>query len=570
MCTTKFPLTDAVATASAGGYLGHQLKWAGYDHVTITGKAEGPVYLRIFDDDVEICDAEWLWGKGVHETTDILRAKYGQCSVYAIGQAGENLVAFALGFVDQAASLGRGGLGAVMGSKRLKAIVATGTKGLGVADPKRFMQSVDCLFERRRKWAFYSEVIAQQGIAALAHLIIGQQAFTKNWTETYPEERFHQVWLSALHDGTVKRLPLACGTCFAADKDIVELTGGEYRGLVLCGERALGGSNLGMKLGIEDYGKAAKLTSVLDDYGLCHLTFGTIADFLIDICEKGIISEDEVGLPLRRDFDSVMNLAQKITFREGFGDIVAGGWREAIEMIGRGAENHAVIIKGLDPQIDGRISNTNAFEQVVCPRGPSGQFLAAGIYGVGAADSIDRFKQLADRQGVPASAIDRMLDSPLGVNTARLAKYDEDWAVLFNCLGLCGRGFINRFYTPAICAEIYSAATGIESGPQDLLAAAERSFNLWKALNVREGFSRKDDTFPEIWFGTITDSCGKTVQARDFFKKRPVSRAEFHSLLDDYYNERGWDVERGIPTKAKLKEMGLEYVAQDLLGRGLL
>ena len=191
----------------------------------------------------------------------------------------------------------------------------------------------------------------------------------------------------------------------------------------------------------------AKLLDILDEYGLCQLNFSTLADFLVDLRERGIITEEEVGLPLRRDFDSMVDLAKKITFREGFGDTLADGWLETIQKIGKGSDKYAVVIKGVDPQTDGRLSGINAFEQVVCPRGPSGQFLAAGIYGVASADSVDRFKQLASREGVPEEAINRMLDSPLGANTGRLARYDEDWAILFNCLGLCGRGFINRFYT---------------------------------------------------------------------------------------------------------------------------
>jgi len=570
MCTTKFPLTGAIATASAGGHFGHQLKWAGYDHVVITGRAKEPVYLNIFDDEVEICDAKHLWGKSLLETTEKLWDEHGECGVVSIGQAGENRVRFSLALVDNMASLGRGGLGAVMGSKNLKAMVARGAKGVGVSDPKRFMKSIDSLFERRKRWAG-REAVATLGLAALSEVLLGQMTFTKNWTETYPADEYYKRSVAPIREGKwLNRRPLACGVCFSADKDIVELTEGDYKGLVLRGERASAGSGYGIRFDIQDHGEAAKVLHTLEEYGLCMVTFNSLADFLIDICEKGIITEEETGLPLKRDFDSMMNLAKKITFREGFGNTLADGWLETINKIGRGSEKYAVIIKGLDPQIDGRMSGINAFEQVVCPRGPSGQFLAAGVYGVASADSVDRFRQLANREGVPEEAINRMLDSPLGVNTGRLARYDEDWAILFNCLGLCGRGFINRFYTPAICAEIYSAATGIELSPEELMQAAERSFNLWKTLNVREGFSRKDDVFPDIWFGTITDPWGKEAQAMDFFKTRPVSREEFEALLDDYYDERGWDIEKGIPTKEKLVELGLDDVAQDLSQRGLL
>ena len=565
MCTTKFPLTGAVATASAGGHFGQQLKWAGYDHVVITGKAREPVYLKILDDEVEICDASHLSGRSVLETTEKLWGDHGRCGVVSIGQAGENLVRFALALVDNMASLGRGGLGAVMGSKNLKAMVARGTRGVGVSDAKRFMKSVDRLFERRKEWAG-RDAAATLGLAALSEVLLGQMTFTRNWTETYPADEYYKRAVAPIREGKwLNRQPLACGACFSADKDVVELTEGQYKGLILRGGRASAGSEYSIRFGIEDHGKAAKLLHTIEEYGLCMITFNSLIDFLIHICEKEIITEEEVGLPLRRDFDSLMNLAEKLAFRQGFGNILADGWLKTVEKIGKDAEKHAVIIKGVDPQIDGRLSGINAFEQVVCPRGPSGQFLAAGVYGVASADSVERFRQLADREGVPEDAIRRMLASPLGVSTGRLARYDEDWAILFNCLGVCGRGFINRFYTPAICAEVYSAATGIESGPQDLMTAAERSFNLWKVLNVREGFSRKDDVFPDIWFGTITDPWGNEARAMDFFKTRSVSKEEFEGLLDDYYDERGWDIEKGVPTKAKLAELGLEDVAQDPL-----
>ncbi len=388
----------------------------------------------------------------------------------------------------------------------------------------------------------------------------------KNWTQPFPVDRLNELYANPYFQRRIKKKTLACISCFAGDKEILELTEGEYKGLVLHTSSFINAIMLGSRLGIEDYGEAMKLSEILDEYGLCMLTFSSLADFLIDLCERGIITEKETGLSLRRDFDSLVNLVEKIVYRDGFGNTLADGWLETIKRIGRGCERYASIIKGMDYVFDGRLCGVSAFEHVVCPGGPRSAWAPA----YAAADSPDRFRRLADRKGMPEEAIGRALDSPVGVSQGRYAKYEEDWLSLFNCLGICGRAYINRYYNAPNIAEIYSQATGIELSPSELLRASERSFTLWKAFCAREGFSRKDDVIPEQWFETMRTAEGEELRATDYFGKRAVSREEFEALLDDYYDERGWDTEKGVPTREKLMELGLDDVAQDFSQRGLL
>ena len=172
--------------------------------------------------------------------------------------------------------------------------------------------------------------------------------------------------------------------------------------------------------------------------------------------------------------------------------------------------------------------------------------------------------------GASKEATERIFASPEEANIARMTKISEDWYSLFNSLGICEMHTVNRFYHIDSCAELYSAATGIEMDPQALITAAERNWNMYKALNVREGFSRKDDAFPRKWLEPIRTADGKEIRLTDYFGRKALVRDDLEKMLDDYYDERGWGIKDGIPTKQKMTELGLDGVARDLSARGLL
>lgn len=568
-CTTKFPSTGAVFTACAGGSFGAMLKWAGYDHLVITGRAKEPVYLRIFDGEVEVCQAGHLWGEDICVVTDLLWDKYGMCGVVCIGQAGENLVKLALAMVDKSATLGRGGLGAVMGSKNLKAIVCRGTKGLPVYHSKRFRKTVDTQFERSSKYPLHQPMV-DRGLMGLWDAYSDQGYFAmKNWNKTPTSEVLTKYFGPEMYD-RVKRARLACPSCFNAHRDIIELREGEFAGLVLELHTYIEAIQLACRFEIEDIAKAIKIHDLLNRYGLCLVEFSNLTDFVIDLYERGIITNNDTqGLVLKRDFDTALTLVEKMTNRDGFGDSLANGWAEVMNTIGAGSVDDAMIIKRQgcirDPRVDG--VGTHEFGEITCPRGPTS---AWGISSTYMPDlPLDKHKMHAERTGASRDKIGRIFVSSREINIGRYTALSEEWGSVLNMLGICELNIIERFYSAALCAELYSAATGIELEPQELMEAAERAWNLFKAVNVREGFSREHDVPPAKWF-KMTRRADEELHLTDLLKSHTLSKGDIEVLLDDYYDERGWDVGKGIPTRQKLRELGLDDVAQSLANSNLL
>jgi aldehyde:ferredoxin oxidoreductase len=328
---------------------------------------------------------------------------------------------------------------------------------------------------------------------------------------------------------------------------------------------------LGTRLGITRYPEAVKLTELLDRYGICFQTFNNLADFVIDLYERGIITEKETrGLALRRDFDTARTLIGQIMRREGFGDILAGGWLDTLRNISSDSERYAVIIKGDSLIFDPRMSGlgTMELEQVISPGGPADASIA-GSPTYMAGQPLDQFKRQTERIVPSKEAFDRIFDSPLGFNVGRLTRYAEDFNSILACLGICSRAAIARLYNLDNLAELYSAATGIESSPQQLLHCTERTWNLHKAISVREGFSRKDDTFPDQWFLPMKTD-GDDLLLTDYYKTKILTKEDLSQFLDDYYEERGWEIAKGIPTQEKLIELGLDEVAKDLAESGYI
>jgi len=551
VCTTKFPLTSAVGTASGSMNFASQLKYAGYDHLVITGAASKPVYLRIADDDVEICDASALWGMDACEAADALWEEHGNdCGIISIGQAGENLVRFSLALVDKTATLGRGGLGAVFGAKKLKAIVVSGSGGVSVADAKGFLEIVEGLYERLRRYPL-RDACVDLGIMS------NWENYVKQFFTPDVQEKVAKLYGVETYK-KVKKMRVACPSCFIADKDVLEIRDGAFAGLITYASSFFN-ATLFSKF-TDDYREALKLTDMLNRYGLCLLTFSSLADFLIRIYENGIVrKEDMDGMELRRDFSTLAGLIEKITFRRGVGNVLADGWTAVFQKFD--AERQAAVVKGKDCLWDPRLSGlgTMEFEQIVCPRGPTSATGGSPTYVPGTPP--EAFRRHCERMGAPGDAIERILAA--GLNIGRLTRYAEDWYAVLSSLGICNRHMNNRFYSAKICAELYSKATGVKISAAELMRAAERAWNVFKAVNVREGFTRAHDKIPEHWFEPLRFE-GGVATLMDYYRTKELSKDDLGKMLDDYYDERGWDVKKGIPTKQKLLELGLDDIAEDL------
>nr|MDO8062082.1 aldehyde ferredoxin oxidoreductase N-terminal domain-containing protein [Candidatus Freyrarchaeum guaymaensis] len=546
---TKLPVNGAVGWGGGGGVnFGCMLKNAGFDHVIIRGRAEKPVYISICDGEAEIVDAGSLWGEGIGKATDTLKEAYGGSSgVLAIGQGGENLVRFSMAFIDKLSTIGRGGLGAVMGSKNLKAIVVKGTKGVRVADPKRFKEICSRLYERIRSYPKRKDA---------------QRLGFLNFMRIVPEESYLEF----------KMARVACVGCPIGDKEILQIRKGKFKGFTKYAS-AFVNTLLPYLYGGLGYDECISLTDVLDDYGLDMFETFELLKFTENLYKNGLITDRELGGPPIKlnDYDSLKKWFDNITYRRGFGDVLAEGFKYVLERYGDKAGDFApCVVKGMVAYQSVRgpvFSKTfTPFElgMVVHPRGPASAPGGSSPLYFTFGRPLDWIKRHFDRMGIPKDAQERILTEKEGmaINVGRLTKYAQQFLYICGSLGTCGRGQINRFYSLETFADLYSAATGFEVSGEELMTASERIFNLEKAINVMEGFTRKDDVFPEKWF--------EKPLHLDYYEKVEITRDIAYGLLDDYYDERGWNVEKGIPTKEKLIELGLKDVAEDLEKLGLL
>lgn len=545
---TKLPVNGAIGwSGGAGMNFGIMLKNSGYDHIVIEGHADRPVYLKIFDDDVEICDAGALWGKGAGETVDDLYGKYGRpLGVISIGQAGENLVKFSMAFIEKVGTLGRGGLGAAFGSKNLKAIISRGTKGIKVSDRKRYRELVDHLYERMKGYP------GLKGAHKYGFL---------NFMPAMPKEDYLEL----------KKARLACVSCPIADKDILQIKKGRFRGRTVYASAAVN-TLISMMYGItDDYSETIKLSQDLDDYGLDQFEALEILKFADELYKHGMLTEKELGTPgIKFEPDSIAEWLRKIAYREGFGDVLADGFGEVLKKYGEGIEEFApvevkgmIAYQGITGPVYTDLFTTFEFGMVVHPKGPCSAPGGSSPLYFTRGRALDWVASQLDRMGVPKDAQERIFAPKEGmaVNVGRMEKYSQQSLFVVDMLGTCGRGQINRFYSNKVQAELYSAVTGFEMSGEELMKASERAFNLVKAANVREGFDRKDDSFPERWFGE--------KKHKDYYEKVEITKDIAYGLLDDYYDERGWDIKTGIPSRDKLIELGLDYVISDAEKMGI-
>ncbi len=556
--TIKFPLPASkdgryyIASGSSGSNnFGYMMKAAGYDHIIILGRSEKPVYLKIIDDEVEICDASSLWGRqDTFKTTDELRAKYGRCGTMTIGKSGENLNRFSFALVDGQSTMGRNGFGAVMGSKNLKAIVVKGSKGIKIKDPKRFMKVIREIKESTKDNPFYKD-----------HHEAGMHAGQKAWRESlnmgiWPKAKC-DVLFSMERAKEMMSRNFGCSSCFLGCKSEFDIKEGRFAGQVTHKGVFLVFTWASQILNTEDLGIAAKLRDTANRAGLCDVAFRGLANVLLNLFEKGLISEANTdGFRLTRDYDSFAELMDLVIRRQGIGDDFAEGWFKIGEKIGIDFSDYLSMVKGATTIYDPRTAKLDPriFSMAVNPRGahhPEGHWITSYPK-----MPIEEIRKEAENLGIPESTLKRIFSKD-DFNLGRLTAHVQDRGMVFDSIGTCVMYQMFRFPVNLVTlAELYSAATGIEMSPEELKLAGERAFNLLKALNVKEGFSREDDEFPELWFRPKETADGEDW-LMDYYHRRIIDRAASEKILDDYYDERGWDKKLGIPTKEKLIKLGL-------------
>ncbi|MEM3061703.1 MAG: aldehyde ferredoxin oxidoreductase family protein, partial [Candidatus Bathyarchaeia archaeon] len=371
----KSPLTGIWGESHAGGFFGPELKYAGYDMVVIRGASKKPVYLLIENDRVELMDASHLWGKDTRETTMLIRETHEDptIKVACIGQAGENLVKYACIISDFHRAAGRTGIGAVMGSKRLKALAVKGTKGLDVYDPESYMEVASEAFSMctEGKWGEAAEAsLGTFGTPNLLPLMnaIGRQPTKNHWIGVC--DFVEEISPNKLRD-KYRVARWSCHSCAINCKFVSRIDGGPFKGTLTSGPEYETLTSFGTNLLNRDLESIIHINLLCNLYGLDTISAGKVISFAMECYENGLISKEEVGLDLSwGNVETIMDLVHKIVKREGFGNILAEGARKASEIIGKGSEVYAIHGKGLEASAqDGRAHKSIGLTYAISVRG---------------------------------------------------------------------------------------------------------------------------------------------------------------------------------------------------------
>jgi len=531
------------------------MRQAGCDRLVIVGKAARPVVVAIRDGGVSVEDAGDLWGKGIDEVSRRLVEREGPyAGVLAIGTGGEKLVRNALAIIDRTNSLGRGGLGAVLGSKNVKAVVANGTGGIRTADAARYDKLSSELIARVAAWPRRAHWV-KLGLAA------GWDTFkhTQN-PGMWPKDRWDELYGEAKRMESLRSV-IACASCPLSCRLRWEIPGGEFAGETGLGSPYSKSATSGQLLGIEDDRKMIHLVTQANALtGIDFYTTTRLIDFLTRMAEEGRISRKQEGIVLDREYATIERLFRMTADREGLGDVIADGWYRVEEEFGLDAQDYwyAGVCKGVDFIYDARPSRFHPLMMTFLTR-PRPHHGGSHTRTNSRNKTIEEFREQIEHWGLARDIVDRIFtETPHAgrFNVGRYTSHMEDMMQVKNALGICTIYTYQALVFGDDMARLYSAATGDQIEPGELIQRGERISNLGKALNVREGFSRVDDRAPDVWFRPMEAPEG-TIRMEDYFQTKVVTRDDVERMLDDYYDERGWTRERGIPTPETLEHLGL-------------
>ena len=543
----KSPLTGGFGKAAAGASIGPALKKAGYDLLVIQGKSSNPIVLVIADDVVKVDGAGELWGKNVRETAALLKKRYEGFSTAVIGPAGETLSRIA-GIDCDERQAARTGVGAVMGSKKLKAIAVKGTSNIEYADAQALRDLVIKWTKSIREnpgsqldmkygtGEFYAWMNKDKGVHP-----------SRNWQQGYFQKSF-----DSLKEGDLSQLDpyywspkytvrnKGCPNCTKPCGRIVRINEGRYAGTELdCLEYETIYS-LGANLEIDDFEALCHVQMMCDLYGLDAISAGLTVSWAMEAFERGLLTREDLdGVELKfGNVDATLEVLGKMAHREGkVGALLSDGVKVASEKLGKGSSHFAIHSKGLElPAYDIRGIKGMGLALAVAVRG--GDHLTAVVYGTELVGKWWKF-----------SGIDRFSAENKGYEI----KVHEDLMTLYDIVGVCK--FTRHMFFAEAYPEMIKAVTGMKLSVTDLFAIGERVYNLQRAFNAREGLDRKADSLPARVF---EDPIPKGIS-----KGSRIKRSEFERMLDDYYQVRGWSW-NGVPTKVKLVSLDLYEVAEEV------
>ncbi len=524
---SKSPLTGAFGESDCGGTFGFHLKRAGYDGLVFLGRSSSPVYAAVIDGRVEIRDGTSLWGKDTFETEEALFSAEGKpAGVACIGPAGERMVLLANIMHDgrNARAAGRGGLGAVMGSKNLKAVVARGKEKTVMADEKKVRE------KSAEKAKFYMEKLpAMTRFGTAGGVALAEQNGDlplKNWSMgSWPEE-VKSITGEAMADTILTgnwgcmACPIKCGREVAFDG--ISGAGPEYETIGMLGSNCL----------INDLKAIGRGNDLCNRMGIDTISGGSAVAFSMELYERGIIDERTVGYPLQwGDGEAMVRLLTDISEKRGFGVVLAEGTRKAAEKIGKGAEKYAIHSKGMDfPAHDPRCYKSLAAGYATSNRG---------------ACHLSGFSYSFERSMTyPELGVDAVLDRTVDEGKGKVNVGFQNLMGVLDSLKMCKFPFAATRLEDLLVW--INGVTGWDMAFGELMEAGERIFNLKKLFNLACGLTGRDDALPERILREPRGSGGSADTLPDL-----------ESQLREYYAERGW-TEEGIPLPEKIASLGLE------------
>jgi aldehyde:ferredoxin oxidoreductase len=542
----KSPLTGAVGDSNIGGFFAHELRLAGFDHLIISGKAEKPVYIWINDDEITIKDASHLWGKDTFETQTIIRDDLDDQDIKSlvVGVAGENLVRFANVRTGMKNSAGRTGMGAVMGSKNLKAVAVRGTTDVEFAHPDELLdyckEMNDMIMSTR--WA-------------KAQSRWGTMIIYSN-TNTTGLIRTKNFQLNRLEDGqdlepeNIDRYSIGtsgCYGCIVHCRHRYVLREGPYAPLYGEGPEYTSLGAFGTMVNCKKMETILVANHLVNKYGIDTLETGGLIAWAMELYEKGILNRKQTdGLKLEwGDENAVFELVRKIALREGFGDVLAEGFKRAIAKIGSGSEYYAIQVKGM--------SNLHSDERAT----PS---FALGIAtSTRGADHL-RSRPAVDMYGLPEELLKKVYEGYVASDytsyegKSRMILWQERLYAVTDSIGTCKfQTVFCAFHAPKWdeFSKLIRLATGMEVSKAQLMETGERIYTLERMFNIREGFTRKDDALPDRYFKESTP-IGLPIA-----KGKKIDKDRFERMLDEYYTLHNWD-RNGVPKRETLGKLRLD------------
>lgn len=520
---SKAPLTGIIGAANSGGHFGPELKYAGYDGIIFEGKADHPVYLHINDDQVELLDASELWGQGVHETTEALEAKHGKVRVSCIGTPGERCMLFAAIMNDKNRAAGRGGMGAVMGSKNLKAIAVRGTGGVTVARPEGFMNEVTKARTMLKEHPVTGNGLGTFGTEILVNIVneVGGLPLCNGRDGSYWEQADDTSGERLNETHLVKNQ--GCFGCSIACGRVTKIEGkGNLDGFGEGPEYEAGWS-YGAACGVNDISSIVKANFICNEQGMDPITLGSTVACAMELYEMGAIPEEDIGFPLRfGDAAAMVKLTQMCADGEGFGKTIGLGSYRLAEKYGH-PELSMSVKKQEMPAYDGRAIQGIGLEYATSNRG--------GCH-------VRGYMISPEVLGIPVK-----LDPQVTEGKGAMLKTFQDLTALCDSTGMClfttfGIGL------PEIAGQ-YREAVGSDETDEEILLKGERIWNLEKRFNMEAGVEK--DTLPPRLL-------------REALPSGPAKGKvnELQTMLADYYEARNWTAD-GIPTPEKLAELNVTY-----------